>query len=676
MLTDHANSAGNSQPAIAPVGVVRVAVPSPLRRLFDYRLPETVDAPLPGARVRVPFGRRSTIGVVAECAETSAVPEQRLRNIAEIIDATPLLDAATLRVLRWAATYYHHAPGDVYLSAFPVALRRAVKSRAARSASEPPERQTPEAAPTPGEAQRVARDRVAADFGRFAPFLLDGVTGSGKTEVYLQLARMVMERAQQVLILVPEIGLTPQIVTRFARRFDAPIAVLHSGLGDAQRAREWHAAQQGRARIVIGTRSAVFTPLPQLGLIIVDEEHDASFKQQEGFRYHARDVAVVRAREQGVPVVLGSATPALESLHNARQGRYVHLRLTERAGSASAPTVEVIDVRRQPMVDSLSRSLREAIAAELHAGHQVLLFLNRRGYAPTWYCHDCGWIARCERCDANLVVHQRSERLRCHHCGADRRIDRVCPGCHGGNLHALGAGTERVEQALAREFGDAGVARVDRDSTRRKGALAGVLADIEARRARLLIGTQMLAKGHHFPGVTLVGVLNTDQGLLSADFRASERMAQLLTQVGGRAGRAEHPGRVLIQTACPDHPLLRVLLGSGYAAFAELALQERSDAELPPFTHLALVRAEAARRDLALEFLGRLDGASKGVRVLGPTPAPMEKRVGHFRAQLMVLAAERAALHRTLSAWIDRMDSDPQARRVRWSVDVDPVELF
>ncbi len=652
-------------------------MPSPLRRLFDYQPPSSgTVTPLLGARVRVPFGRRNVVGVVVEIADASAIAEARLRRITDVIDPVPLLDSSLLGVLRWSAAYYHHAPGDVYLAAFPTRLRKAGKTRAPRT---PPA--SPDAPPRDRDlqlnpAQHEALTQIAQHFGSFAVHLLEGVTGSGKTEVYLRLTRQIMERGQQVLVLVPEIGLTPQILAAFARRFDAPIAVLHSGLGDAERARQWRAAQQGDAAILIGTRSAVFTPMPRLGLILVDEEHDTSFKQQEGFRYHARDVAVMRAHTQNLPIVLGSATPSFESLHNAQAQRYHHVQLPERAGDASRPRIDVIDVRRQPMSESLSKSLRDAVAQELDAGHQVLLFLNRRGFAPTLFCQNCGWIARCQRCDANLVVHQRSRRLRCHHCGAERPVDDSCPKCHGTPLHALGAGTERVEQTLTREFPNSGIVRVDRDSTQRKGALDEVLAAIEQRRARLLVGTQMLAKGHHFPGVTLVGVLNTDQGLFSADFRASERMAQLLVQVAGRAGRAAHAGHVLIQTACPDHPLLRVLLTEGYAAFANAALAERREADLPPFSHLVLLRAEAAGRDVAMTFLAQLNVAPGPVRILGPTPAPMEKRVGRFRAQLLLVSRERAALHRVLNDWIERLEQDPRARKVRWSVDVDPVELF
>ncbi len=657
--------------------VVRVAIPSPLRKLFDYRLTDASSSPPKiGARVRVPFGRREVVGVVVEHADDSSVPESRLRRIIATLDDEPLLGAALIRVLQWAAGYYHHPPGEVWLSAFPTSLRKGVKTR--RAVAEIPRADT-EATDSPPELnseQDAAVNEIIARHETFAPFLLEGVTGSGKTEIYQQLTDRLLKSGKRVLVLVPEIGLTPQIVERFRQRFGVAIAVLHSGMGDAQRAREWISAQGGEARIIIGTRSAVFTPIPELGMIVVDEEHDGSFKQQEGFRYHARDVAVMRAREERIPIVLGSATPSLESLLNARSGRYRHVQLTKRAGAAVPPEIQVIDIRRQPLSNLISKVLHDEVLAELNAGHQVMLFLNRRGFAPTWFCHDCGWIARCSRCDVNLVVHQRSAQLRCHHCGAEQVIPKACPKCRSENLHAVGTGTERVEQGMMHEFERFGIARIDRDTTRRKGTLESMLADAATGRARLLIGTQMLAKGHHFPAVTLVGILNTDQGLLSADFRASERMAQLLVQVAGRAGRGETLGRVAIQTACPEHPLLSLLLKQGYPAFATQALAEREAAELPPFSHLALIRAEAAGRDAALAFLGRLGPAAAGVTALGPTPAPMEKRKGHFRAQLLLLAKDRGALHRLLTRWTSQIEDDVQSRRVRWTIDVDPMGLF
>ena len=536
-------------------------------------------------------------------------------------------------------------------------------------------------APSLNAEQRAALDSLGKGLGKFGVSLLDGVTGSGKTEVYLGLIAQVLARGEQALVLVPEIGLTPQLLERFRSRFAVPIAVLHSGLSDRERLDAWLAARDGDAAIVIGTRSAVFTPLARLGVIILDEEHDASFKQQDGFRYSARDVAVKRAHLEAIPVLLGSATPSLETLHNARQGRYSSLVLRKRAGNASQPDVAVLDVRKQPMNHGLSSALVNAMRRHIDAGGQVLLFLNRRGYAPTLLCHDCGWVAKCRRCDAHMTLFAGQKRLRCHHCGSERPADPACPDCASSALSPVGAGTERLEEALQDLFPDTGIVRIDRDTTRRKGAMQTLLDSVHAGHARILVGTQMLAKGHHFPDVTLVGMVDVDQGLFSADFRATERMAQLITQVAGRAGRAEKPGQVLIQTHHPDHPLLQLLLREGYGAFARAALEERQQANLPPFSYLALLRAEAVDADLPLRFLRQARELAeamqmRGVQLLGPIPAPMERRAGRVRAQLLLQANRRADLHRLLAPWLQQLEGDKLGRKVRWSIDVDPQEMF
>jgi len=430
---------------------------------------------------------------------------------------------------------------------------------------------------------------------------------------------------------------------------------------------------------VLGTRSAVFTPFARLGLIVVDEEHDPSYKQQDGFRYHARDLAVVRAQRNRCPIVLGSATPALESLANLAGGRYRRLALPERAGGARHPSLEVVDLRKRTLTEGLSEPLLAQIRAQLADGGQTLLFLNRRGYAPRLTCHDCGWFADCQRCDARLVTHRARGELRCHHCGAQQRLPTTCPDCGSAALKLLGRGTERLDDALAELFPGVGVARIDRDTTRRRGALEALLADAQSGRAQILVGTQMLAKGHDFPNVTLVGIVEADHGLFGADFRAAERMAQLITQVSGRAGRADRPGEVLLQTRHPEHPLLHALLAGGYPAFAEQALAERREAGLPPYAALALLRAEGPSLALALRFLTEVSEAlprEPKVGVLGPVPAPMERLAGRYRAQLLLQASSRAALQKLLAAAVPGFDKLPSARKVRWSVDVDPVDLF
>ena len=528
--------------------------------------------------------------------------------------------------------------------------------------------------------QQAAVAAIGEASDRFQQFLLHGVTGSGKTEVYLRAIERIVEQGRQALVLVPEIALTPQLVARFAERFRVPLAVLHSSRTDLERLDAWRAARSGEAPVVIGTRSAVFAPLARPGLIVVDEEHDSSYKQQEGFRYSARDLALVRAQRLSIPAVLGSATPSLESLERVREGRASLLTLPERAAGARPPTVSLVDLRRHAATQGMATPSVLAVQRHLDAGGQVLLYLNRRGYAPTLFCPACGWVAPCPRCDARLTVHQRDRLLRCHHCGKEQAIPETCQQC-GQPAKPVGQGTERIEETLAQLFPGVPLARIDRDAVRRRGALEETLERIRSGEVRLLVGTQMLAKGHHFPGVTLVVVLNADQGLFGIDFRASERLAQTIVQVAGRTGRAERPGEVLIQTEYPAHPLLTRLATSGYDDFAAAALEERRTAGWPPFTRIAVLRAEAARREPAHAFLERARAVAQeisaaGVEVLGPAAAPMERRGGHYRAQLLARAASHGPLQRMLADWLPSIEVLPEARRVRWSIDVDPAELF
>ena len=536
-----------------------------------------------------------------------------------------------------------------------------------------------------GAQQATAADAIRGALGGFEAFLLDGVTGSGKTEVYFVAMRAALDAGDQVLMLVPEIGLTPQTLGRIRDRFAEPLAALHSGLGDAPRMNAWRRAASGEARIIVGTRSAVFAPLARPGLLIVDEEHDDSYKQQDGFRYSARDLMVKRARDLGVPVVLGSATPALESLHNAFEGRYRHLRLSQRAGGASPPGHRLVDLNRHAAEQGLSTPLIEAMSACLERGEQALVFLNRRGYAPVLMCHGCGWIAECNRCDARFTAHARPAGLRCHHCGARRPLPPRCPECGDPEPMPVGLGTQRTETTLAERFPDVPVIRIDRDTTRSAAGLEETLARVTSGDPAILVGTQMITKGHHFPAVTLVAVIDADSGLFSADFRASERLAQQLVQVAGRAGRASRPGEVIIQTRHPEHPLLRALVEDGYGAFAAATLEERRAAGFPPHARLALIRAEApdVRHPEAFlqEAAARLEAAAtrSGARdldVLGPVPALMERRAGRYRAQLLLRAPDRRNLHRTLAAALPELDALPEARRVRWSLDVDPLDTI
>lgn len=548
------------------------------------------------------------------------------------------------------------------------------------AAADIPEARAATAGPELNEAQRTAVDGITASLGSFHTWLLDGVTGSGKTEVYLRTIDTVLRRGSQALVLVPEIALTPQLVARFRARFATSLAILHSALSDGERLNAWRAARSGEARIVIGTRSAVFVPLANPGLIVIDEEHDPSFKQQEGFRYSARDLAIVRAQRANIPIVLGSATPSLESTARAQRNPKSRLRLAERAGGAQPPRWSLIDLRQHGAAQGIATPVLGAMKNHLENGRQVLLFLNRRGYAPVLFCPRCGWSAHCKRCDAHLTVYRRSKDLLCHHCGAEHRAIEQCPSCDAA-VKAVGQGTERIEETVAQLFPQASLARIDRDSMRRKGELEATLAAVDRNEIKILVGTQMLTKGHHFPHVTLVVVLNADQGLFSTDFRASERLAQTIVQVAGRAGRAEHQGEVMIQTEYPEHRLLQMLLKGGYEAFAAGALAEREHSGWPPFARIALLRSEAADLAAPMRFLqAAADIAAAhdvgGVRILGPAPAPMERRAGRYRAQLLLHAATHQPLQKLLSTWVPALESLKEASRVRWSIDVDPQELF
>ncbi len=532
---------------------------------------------------------------------------------------------------------------------------------------------------TLSSAQAEAVKAIIATLSKFAVHLLYGVTGSGKTEVYMRAISAAIAADGQALILVPEIALTPQLLERFQRRFGAGVLALHSALTDSERRDAWRAAHAGAARIIIGTRSAVFTSLPRLALIVVDEEHDASYKQQEGFRYSARDLAVMRARGAGVPIVLGSATPSLETLENAATGRYAKHLLPHRPGAAQEARMSLIDLRRHAVDQGLSTPAASAIGAHLKAGGQVIVFLNRRGYAPSLFCNSCGWVASCEHCDARMTLHRRAQQLRCHHCGAHAEIPVVCGRCQQA-LMPIGQGTERVEETLARLFPDAALARLDRDTAAARGSIQTVLERVHSGAARILIGTQMLTKGHHFPDVSLVVILNADQGLFASDFRATERLAQTITQVAGRAGRAARAGEVLIQTEYPEHPLLTRLIAEGYESFAASAMEERREAHWPPFSRLAMLRAEAKDRNRLDDFLKAAAARGQrlnetGVKILGPASALLARRADYFRAHLLIETASRAELQRYLARWLPAVEDLPAASGMRWSIDVDPLEV-
>jgi primosomal protein N' (replication factor Y) len=615
-------------------------------------------------------------------------------------DLAGSLETLSRRAPRQAAAIeaLAHAPGLAEselknLGATPTALRRleakgvieryepgpapaCPKHRAPEATAEavPAIAALPELTPEQHEAVSAVMNRSPG----FAAFLLHGVTGSGKTEVFLRLIRAELDRGRQTLLLVPEIGLTPQLVARLRERFGDELAVIHSALTESERATAWRKAYARTANLIVGTRSAIFAPLPAAGLVIVDEEHDTSYKQQQGFRYSARDLAVVRARSLGVPVVLASATPSLESLRNGLDGRYRLLSMPTRVGSAGTPTYRVIDLNKHATREGLSTPLLAAMDAHLERGNQVLLFLNRRGFAPVLFCSECEKVEECERCDARLTVHARNGVLRCHHCGLERALHWACPHC-GHERIAVGAGTQRVTDTLEALYPDRRIARLDRDVTGKTGALDAVLGQVASGATEIIVGTQMLTKGHDFPKVTLVGVLNADQGLFGTDFRSDERLAQTIVQVAGRAGRRDRPGEVLVQTHFPDHPLLRALLTRDYLDFAKLALEERRLAGWPPYSYLAVVRGEAARRERVFEFLEKVRrhalAQQLGVEVLGPAPDVMERKGGRYRAQLLLQSQARQRLHTLVASCLAAIGGWRETRRLRWSIDIDPVEL-
>jgi primosomal protein N' (replication factor Y) len=721
--------------------VLRIALPVPLPTLFDY-LPPATGTVTVGSRVQVPFGRNKAVGVVVQVDVPAQIGSARLKRVVRVLDDAPLLDAELMQTLAWAADYWLGAPGEAYANALPLLLRedkplpethepiwqltiagrsaldagsRRGGSRAllqnlfagpasateldeslpgwraaARRLAEAGliEHAQPTAAPDfiPAASafalqpeQQAAVAAVCEAFGRFQPFLLDGVTGSGKTEVYLALIERALAQGRQSLLLVPEIGLAPQTVRRLRERLGVPIEVLHSNLAEGERARAWLRMRAGESKVVLGTRSAVFTPLPNAGLIIVDEEHDGAYKQQEGFRYHARDLALLRGRALNVPVLLGSATPSLESLANVEAGRYRALHLRSRPAASRPPHVQIIDMRAQRLEHGLSPALLHAVGETVARGEQALVFRNRRGYAPVLLCYQCGWHAECPRCDHPLTLHAAWRKLVCHHCDLQTPITTSCPACGAQDLKPQGQGTERLEEALIAHFPQVPVLRIDRETTRRRDAFEQLLGNLSADAPAILVGTQMLAKGHDLPNLTLVAIVGVDEGLLSLDFRANERLAQLVVQVAGRAGRARKPGRVLLQTHHPDHPLLRTLLSQGYAAAATSLLAERRQTGLPPYGHQVLLRCEAHQRAAVDAFLADACAAlpvSDALHIAGPMPAPMPLRAGRQRGQLLIEAATRRELHAAVRPWSAQLAQWPSARKVRWSLDVDPIDLY
>lgn len=727
---------------------IRVAIDVPLPTLFDYRCPEATSDDI-GRRVRVPFGRKSVVGLILALQDQTPIDAAKVRAAGEILRDMPAVPADILQVMQFCSDYYHHPIGEVVLSALPSRFRKSpelhdrrplsVKATAAGRAvlhaglkrsplleqvlakvstagvlsaehvAELPlsERRTlkrlvergwvseggnaqdsltdgshesvDSTKPELTREQRAAVDAVLEAPAGFKTWMLHGITGSGKTEVYLRAMAAALQTNGQVLFLVPEIGLTPQLESRIRIRFAGyDLVTLHSNLAAGQRAANWQAAHSGRARIVLGTRSAIFAPLPRLALIVVDEEHDASFKQIEGMRYSARDLAVWRGHQRGVPVILGSATPSLESYQAALSGRYRILRLTQRANDAPMPRIHMVAVSGTATSHGLASQLLDAIRTRVQNREQVLVFINRRGYAPVLVCSACAWAPSCHRCSARLVLHKARSRMACHHCGHAMPVPVACASCGNIDLHPLGYGTQRVEATLQQALPDARILRIDRDTTHGRDAWPRMRSLIEQGEVDVLVGTQLLSKGHDFPGLGLVCVLNADQSLYSTDFRASEQLFAQLTQVAGRAGRGRIPGEVLIQTQFPSHPLYRAVQAHDYDGFARVLLEERSQAGFPPFVHQAVLRAEGTNMEQALSFLRDAahlaEAFAHEVEVFDPAPAVMERLKGRERAQLLVQARVRSQLHAFLDRWAQQLAS-VRAYGAHWAIDVDPLSI-
>ena len=720
--------------------VWRCAVPTPLRRLFDYRPPEDWQGTVvPGMRVIVPFGRRSVTAIVVREALDSAIPRDQLRSVSSVLDRHPLYPRPLLALLQWAADYYQHPVGEVLplglspgerqgkpersvadtgltltergrglpqgaphnarkqaeliqqLQAGPLSVdllkkagfkpgvMRALQDKALVTTCALQSQRDWQALPHSVSAnteQKGAISSIQASLGQFCVHLLYGVTGSGKTEVYLQSIAACLARGEQALLLLPEISLTPQTLARFEARFRAPVLILHSGMGDVERDKTWAAARKGEAAVILGTRSAVFAPLLKPGLIIVDEEHDPAFVQQDGFRYSARDVAIKRGQLERCTVVLGSATPSLESWQNAEQGRYQRHTLSQRAGPGTLPRKHLIDISGLSLSAGLSDELVSQLDTVLASGQQALIFLNRRGFANALMCHDCGWSADCSECDARMTLHKTPPELHCHHCGRRSRLPATCAHCGSQHLVGTGIGTQQTEAFLRARFSDYPVLRVDSDTMANRSAMPALIKRLSSGEPLLMIGTQMLSKGHHFPDVTLVAIVDADALLFSPDFRGEERLLQLVTQVAGRAGREAKSGEVFIQTRQPGHRLIAQLDAPYHQLLPDL-LAQRRQAGLPPHGALGVMRCDSYNKLEGLKFLNHVKthaASSASCRMIGPVMAAMARRKNRYRCHLIVAAPQRGTVAKAMKALVECAESTRHSSKLNWSVDIDPYE--
>ena len=728
--------------------LVEVLVPIPLMEKFSY-LPPKSNTPLKqGARVLIPFGRRTLVGVVWDFIQKEPSDNRKYKHIQNVLDESPLLDANSIGLAEWSSRYYHYPLGEIISYFFPPSIRKGKEAKFKESkylelTSKGSFLQSEDLTRAPSQQkliellkekkeislksaqafgisaavinglvekgyitrfsrelspykkfenkkllssrklnleQRKAVNAINDAQKKNVTFLLDGITGSGKTEVYLQAIQEIVSQGKQALILIPEIGLAPQAEERFREYFGDRVMSFHSAKNDREKVDAWLGASRGLVDIIIGTRSSVFLPMKNLGIIVVDEEHDLSFKQMDKFRYSARDMALYRAKLEKVPVVLASATPSLETLKNAEEEKYKVLKLSKRATGASLPSFQAVDLRGKELYEGLSKELLEATQSELTQGNQVLIFLNRRGYAPSMICKVCGWISNCERCDALMTVHKNPLKLHCHHCEAQKPYPNKCQSCGSNDFLTYGFGTERIEEFLQNHFPEVKTLRIDSDSTRKKETLNEYFAEIREGKPMILLGTQLLAKGHHFPDVTLVGIIDADSGLFSADFRGSERVAQLMTQVSGRAGRDKKPGRVILQSYCPDHPQIEEIITGSYEKFAKKLLEERKRSKIPPFSFQAKIFAESPKSLVSRDFILNLvnqpkidEKTRKNVRVIGPLPSIMEKKSGVYRWELSIFSNNRSNLHKYLDVMQSRLYDPKLSKQVRWSIDVDPL---
>ncbi|HET8808176.1 MAG TPA: primosomal protein N' [Methylophaga sp.] len=718
--------------------IIEIAINCPLRQTFDYLSDEPARVWQTGMRAKVSFANKDVIGIVT-AIKTTDEQDRKLKPIIERLDDTACLDKELFDLILWLSRYYHHPIGDCFATALPKKIRQGeslqtnqqtvwqVVNHSSVKLSQKQQQILEALQQYPnGLSENVLKNKLGSvksslkgleekslvtsfqqtdvemtheitekswplnddqlqicqnigqKIDQFQPFLLHGITGSGKTEVYLTLAREQIKQSKQVLILIPEISLSGQFVARFKAGLTGRVVLSHSAINDTQRKQAWCLANSGEVDVIIGTRSAVFMPLKRPGLLIIDEEHDSAYKQQDGLRYHARNILLMRAKNLNIPIVLGSATPSLESLHQVKLGKYQLLELKKRAGNAALPNVSLIDLSLEPQA-VISQALQQKIQQHLQKQQQVLLFINRRGFAPVLMCHSCQWQAQCKSCDAKMVVHQQRQQLFCHHCGLIQRLPTQCPSCNAEDLNTYGAGTEKIEQLLQKLFSDTQVLRIDRDTTQSVNAFDNLFQPIRDGESAILVGTQMLAKGHDFHKVTLVGILDADQGLFSADFRASEYLAQSIVQVTGRAGRGEVQGEVLIQTRQISHPFWQQVLAQDYGKLAEDLLNERISMQLPPASFWAIWRAESPFAEQAISLLQEISdqlGQPSHVQIMGPVPALMEKRAGRYRAQLVFCSQSRNALHRLIDVAMENISRSKLARKVRWSLDIDPIELL